>query len=77
MSILTGFLLGFLTCVAMLIVATLARRRHRRARFSQKSPGTGGETSRESVGETVVAVLNSGTRNKRVIRDPWWRKVLR
>jgi len=64
-----GFLLGVFSTIMILVMAVFYRRRGIRALMAKM--GRGGENSRERVGETVVAVLNSGTRKRKRIRQNW------
>lgn len=69
------FLVGFGASIIFLLAAVGIRTQYRKTKAGRKNKRSG-QNSRESVGETIVAVLNPGTRKKKTITKPIWRKFL-
>lgn len=73
MSAAVSFLLGFVLCLAILVAAAFVRRRRRRRSFIGEADGP---NSRQAVEENIVAVINAGTKEKRVIDGSnWWQRL--
>jgi len=68
-----GFFLGMLFTLLLLMLAVFYRRKKIR-QLLDKVP-EGGENSRERVGEDVIAVLNSGTKRRKVIQVTWFTRM--
>ncbi len=62
--------------IFLLLISVIIVRQYRLNRIKSLNKKHG-LNSRESIGEDVVAVLNSGKQEKRTIKESSWRKLLR